>query len=562
MSNLRFSELANLCNELEVITKRKILVQKLINFLDKCGSEDSIIVIRLLNGEILDIAGVSLNLYWSSFYDAILKSTNVTNSEFSKVFRKTGDIGNAVEEIFEKHPPRRQLTLFASEAITCKEVLEFINRIASFTGKGSKKRKQDYLSSFISRLSPLEAKCLVKTLLRDLRIGISTGILEEALAKKFNIPLDDLKKAHMIVGSLAYLLSHILKHGPSVIYHVQPVFFNPLKVMLADTAETPEEILKYHGGITSLEYKLDGIRVQIHKEGEQVKIFTRRLNEITSYLPEIVSQMREKRFNFIVDGEIIGIDKYTKKPLAFQDLMHRFKLEHLRNNIIEEIPVRLFLFDILLFEDESYIDKPYYIRHEALQQYFSEFIVPTVITNDPEYIQSFFKRAIKDGHEGLVAKNLFSKYIPGKRKRYWLKFKFTHETIDAVIVAAEYGYGRRHNWLSDYYLAVKDTSTNEFVIVGKTFKGLTDEEFEEITKKLEETATQRNGHKVIVIPTIVVEVEYNEIQKSPKYKSGFALRFARIKRIRYDKSPDEINTIDDVKRQYMKQLQYKGILKK
>ena len=178
-------------------------------------------------------------------------------------------------------------------------VLEFINRIASFTGKGSKKRKQDYLSSFISRLSPLEAKCLVKTLLRDLRIGISTGILEEALAKKFNIPLDDLKKAHMIVGSLAYLLSHILKHGPSVIYHVQPVFFNPLKVMLADTAETPEEILKYHGGITSLEYKLDGIRVQIHKEGEQVKIFTRRLNEITSYLPEIVSQMREKRFNFI-----------------------------------------------------------------------------------------------------------------------------------------------------------------------------------------------------------------------------------------------------------------------
>ena len=561
MSNLSFSELADLCNELESIKKRKILVQKLVDFLDKCDKDDSVTVIKLLNGEILGTLGIPLNLYWSAFYNAILKSTKISTSEFSKIFRKTGDVGSAVEEIFKKVHLQRQLTLFASEEVKCKEILDFINRLASFTGKGSKKKKQGYLISFISRLSPLEAKCLVKILLRDLRIGISTGILEEALAKKFNIPLNEFKKAHMIVGSLAYLLSLILKKGSSIVYKVHPVPFNPLKVMLAEMAETPEEILKYHGGVTSLEYKLDGIRVQIHKRGEQVKIFTRRLNEITAYLPEIADQMQQKPFDFIVDGEVIGIDKATGRPLAFQDLMHRFKVDRLSNDLMQEIPVRLYLFDILFFKDSSYIDKPYYVRHELLLQNFRDLVVPTLITNDPEQIQYFFKKAIRDGHEGLVAKNLFSVYLPGKRKRYWLKYKFIHETIDAVILAAEYGYGRRHNWLSDYYLAVRDSSVNRFVIIGKTFKGLTDAEFEEITEKLEKSATQRVGHKVIVAPNIVVEVEFNEIQKSPKYKSGFALRFARIKRIRYDKSPDDASTIDDIKRLYMKQLKYKGMLR-
>ena len=407
MSGLHFSELARLCNELETISKRTILVQKLVNFLNRCTDEDLIVAVRLLSGEIFSGFRGALNIQWASFYNTILKITNITKTEFFRVLRQTGDIGSAIEKIFEMHPPKKQLTLFSSEKITCRDILDFVNQLALFSGSGSKKKKQDYLSALLSRLSPIEAKCLTKILLGDMRLGVGIGLLEEALAKKFNVPIDKLKRAHMIVGSISYLSKILLAHGNSFIEVVRPEIFKPLKVMLAETAETPEEILKYHGGITSLEYKLDGIRVQIHKKESDVKIFTRRLNEITSYLPEIVSEMQKKPYDFIVDGEIIGIDIRTMRPLAFQNLLHRFKHEKLSTTLLKEIPIKLYLFDLLLLNNDSYIDEPYYFRHEMLYRYFKEFVVPTMITNDPEEIQKFFNKSIKSGHEGIVAKNIF-----------------------------------------------------------------------------------------------------------------------------------------------------------
>ncbi|OYT45544.1 hypothetical protein B6U84_02135 [Candidatus Bathyarchaeota archaeon ex4484_40] len=264
----------------------------------------------------------------------------------------------------------------------------------------------------------------------------------------------------------------------------------PLKPMLAQMAESPREAIEEHGGETAFEYKLDGARIQIHKVGEKVKVFSRRLTDVTDSLPEIVQAVREgvKAHEAVLEGEVIAVGR-DGHPLPFQHLMRRFRRVYEIEKMLREIPVKLYLFDLLYVDGESLIDEPY-----------------------------------------------------------------------LEITAAEYGYGRRHGWLSDYYLAARDEETGEFLVVGKTFKGLTDQEIIEMTERLKRLAIMEEGNRVVVKPEIVVEVAYNEIQKSPKYKCGMALRFARITRIRDDKSPEEVDTIQKVRKIYEKQFEKKARL--
>jgi DNA ligase-1 len=281
---------------------------------------------------------------------------------------------------------------------------------------------------------------------------------------------------------------------------------------------------------------------------------------VTESLPEIVETVKRniKAQSAIVEGEVIALDS-AGYPIAFQHLMRRFKRTRGVTSMAQRIPLTLYLFDVLYLNGESLITLPYLQRRQILAQNVAEIpLTKQIITNQQDEAEGFLKEAIAAGHEGLMAKKLDNAYTPGRRGKKWLKIKTVLEPLDLVITAAEYGYGRRKGWLSDYYLAAREPKTDEFLTVGKTFKGLTDAEIIEMTKQLKAYAIGQEGHCVSVIPKIVVEVAYNEIQRSPKYKSQMALRFARIARIRDDKSPQEADSIDKVREIYERQFHIKG----
>jgi DNA ligase-1 len=318
--------------------------------------------------------------------------------------------------------------------------------------------------------------------------------------------------------------------------------------------------LTEHGGKSAFEYKYDGARVQIHKQDGRVEVFSRRLSEVTGSLPEIVDAIKQNipAQSIIVEGEVISLDS-AGYPIAFQHLMRRFRRVRDISGMEKKIPLTLYLFDILYLNGESLISQPYLQRRQILAQNVGKIpLTNQIITDQQTQAEGFLKEAITAGHEGLMAKKPDSPYTPGRRGKRWLKIKVILDTLDLVITAAEYGYGRRKGWLSDYYLAARDPESGGFLELGKTFKGLTDAEIIEITKRLKESSIEQDGHRVIVIPKIVVEVAYNEIQQSPRYKSQMALRFARITRIRDDKTPEEADTIERVREIYERQFRNKG----
>jgi DNA ligase-1 len=330
--------------------------------------------------------------------------------------------------------------------------------------------------------------------------------------------------------------------------------------MLAQMAENTDEVLKEYEGKTAFEYKLDGARIQIHKFHGEVKIFSRRLTDVTESLPDVVQQVhREIRAEeAILEGEVIALGR-DGNPLPFQHLMRRFRRVYDIETKLREVPVRLYLFDAIYLNGESLINLPYVTRRQRLKKAAGNIpLTDQIVTENPKEAERFLRKAVDEGHEGLVAKRLNGPYTPGVRGKHWFKIKEVLEPLDLVIVAAEYGYGRRRRWLSDYYLAARDEESGKLLTLGKTFKGLTDQEMEDMTQRLLELSLRQEGHKVVVQPSIVVEVAYNEIQESPTYKCRMALRFARITRIREDKSPEEADTIQRVKKIYEKQFEKKA----
>lgn len=501
----------------------------------------------------------TLEVSWATLSNIIMRITEVDWGIFTKVFGETGDIGSATKSIFERGRVKRQATLL-ERTLTITEVRRSFEEIAEAVGQGSRERKERLIEALLSLASPVEAKYLVKIFIGEMRTGFHEGLMEQAISKAFKIPLETVQKANMIIGDIGEVAALAKKEGADGLLKVGFKVFRPVKLMLAQMASDVAEALKGHSGKTALEYKLDGARVQIHKSGGEVRIFSRRLTDVTESLPEIVEEIKQnlKAQEAIVEGEVIAVDR-AGNPMPFQHLMRRFKRLREIENTSKKIPVKLYLFDILYLNGESLISFPYMQRRQKLLENAGEIpLTKQIITDNVKEAEQFLKEAMDNGHEGLMAKKPDSPYVPGIRGKHWYKIKPVLEPLDLVIVAAEYGYGRRHEWLSDYYLAARDAETGEYLVVGKTFKGLTDAEIVEMTKRLKEVAIKEEPRKVFVAPKIVVEVTYNEIQKSPKYKCGMALRFARISRIRDDKSPEEADTIQKVKEIYERQFLKKG----
>ena len=559
---MRFRDLAYLCERLEATTKRNLMISMVADFLRRLDKEEIEPAISMMLGRPFPKWDPrKLDVSWATLSRVIQRLTGASWSDLSVAFRNTGDLGAAAKIIFENRKMQRQTTLF-EKPLSILEVRNVLEAVAEASGHGSRERKERLIESLLGRALPIEVKYLIKIMVGEMRTGLQEGLMEAAVSKAFYISLKKIQVASMLTGDVAETAALCAKEGPDSLLKLKFKIFRPVKPMLAQMAEDPEEALKEHGGKTAFEYKLDGARIQIHKSGGKVRIFSRRLTDVTKSLPDIVEIIRQrvKPDEAILEGEVIAIGK-SGNPLPFQHLMRRFRRVYSIERMIEEIPVELYLFDIIYMNGESLISLPYVERRRKLEEAVSGiFLTKQLITSNSKEAEHFLEEAINEGHEGLMAKRLNSPYIPGIRGKHWLKVKRTLEPLDLVIVAAEYGTGRRHEWLSDYYLAARDEETGEFLTIGKTFKGLTDREIEEMTKRLKQIAVEERGHVVIVKPQIVVEVAYNEIQKSPKYKSGMALRFARITRIRDDKGPEEADTIQRVRQIYEQQFLRKSKL--
>lgn len=535
-----FAEFSALCQDLEGITGKKEKIRIVGEFLKESSPEEAQITVYLLLGKLPEgkktfVSGRTL----FSLLDEILLTSP---RDYHEIRDEAIDAGETVRLLYERR------SRYTSRGLSLQEVYSHLLMLGDLRGQGVERKRKAILRNLFARMDALEAKHLAKILLGEMRIGVQEGMLLESIAYATSLPLALIRRAFLLWGDVGRIAYVAKKEGLKGLETSSPRLFQPLQPMLVQTASSLEEVYEEMERF-ALEFKYDGARVQIHKRGEEVRIFSRRLKELTPALPEVVEEVkRELKGDGIVEGEVVAMKE--GRVLPFQMVMQRLTRKHDIEGMAKEIPLKLYLFDCLLWDGESLIDKPYEDRWEVLERIRGNIaLADRLIPRDLEEARSFYERAIAEGQEGVMAKALKGVYTPGNRGKLWLKVKKAI-TLDLVIIGAEWGYGRRHNWLSDYHLACWDEERKELLMLGKTFKGLTDEEFEEMTRRLLELKIREEGGVVYVKPEIVVEIAFGDIQKSPRYKCGYALRFARITRIREDKTVEEIDDISLVRRIY------------
>src|SRR5688500_7115855 len=426
--------------------------------------------------------------------------------------------------------------------LTLLEVDAAFDRIANARGAGSAKERTRLLTALLGHATEPEQDFLGRLIFGELRQGALEGVMVEAIARAAKVPAPAVRRAHLMAGDLVQVAVTALTGGESALAVFGVELFRPLQPMLAGSAENVAHALATLG-TAALEYKLDGVRIQVHKREGEVRIYSRELNEVTESVPELVERVRAlPARELVLDGEAIAL-RENGAPHPFQITMRRFGRKLDVAKLREELPLRAFFFDCIYCDGETLIDQPGERRMAALSQAVGgELTVPRIITSDVGEAESFLERARTAGHEGLVAKALDAPYDAGRRGSSWLKVKFT-ETLDLVVLAVEWGSGRREGWLSNLHLGARDPSTGDFVMLGKTFKGLTDEILTWQTEQLLQRETRREGHCVHVRPELVVEIAFDAVQASPRYPGGMALRFARVKAYRPDKKPEDADTV-------------------
>jgi DNA ligase 1 len=439
------------------------------------------------------------------------------------------------------------------ETLSLEEVDRTLTRLAAIRGHGSAARRIETLRELLGRASPAEQDFLIRLLTGELRQGALGGIMVDALAEAAGTPVDQIRRAAMYSKRLGSLARAALLEGAAALGRFQLELFAPVAPMLAQTAADVGEALRELRGEIAFEWKVDGARIQVHKLGSEVRVYTRTLNEVTAALPEIVAEARALPAHALVlDGEAVALDA-TGRPHPFQITMRRFGRKLDVEAVRGELPVRAFYFDCLRSNERSIVDRPARERFAALGEAIpATLVIPRLVTSSQSEARAFYEAALAAGHEGLMAKSLDAPYEAGNRGASWLKIKRAH-TLDLVVLAAEWGHGRRTGKLSNLHLGARDPGTGEYVMLGKTFKGLTDALLEWQTRELLARETGRDQWTVYVRPELVVEIAFSDLQASSRYPGGLALRLARVKRYRDDKSAEDADTMDAVRRIYASQ---------
>jgi DNA ligase-1 len=428
------------------------------------------------------------------------------------------------------------------------DVDRVLAELAQIAGSGANAKRTNILRTLFGRAIQPEQEFLLRLLTGDLRQGALAGVMVDAIAKATDVPVAEVRRAAMYESNLGAIARAALADGAAALKQFQLKVMAPVDPMLAQTAADVDEALEALADDVAFEWKMDGARIQVHKRGDLVRVFTRGLNEVTDAIPEIVAQA--KLFpddELVLDGEAIAFSP-SGRPHAFQMTMRRFGRKLDVAKLQQDLPIRAFYFDCLWRNKVSLVELPARERFAILAQSVPvALVIPRLVTRSRDDAMEFQTAALAQGHEGVMAKSLDAPYEAGNRGASWLKIKRSH-TLDLVVLAAEWGHGRRHGKLSNLHLGAFDIPTQSYVMLGKTFKGLTDKMLEWQTREFQARETSRDEWTVHIRPELVVEIAFSDLQASPRYPGGLALRLARVKRYRPDKRVEDADTMENVRK--------------
>ena len=587
---MEYKLLAGLYDSLEKTAKRLRKTKLIADFLRSVPDDELEIIILLLQGRVFPkwdkrVLGLSEKL--------IIKALSITSgSSVSKIndyWRRFGDLGLVAEKLLDK---KSQSTLFSS-SLSCEDVFLTLRKIASLEGVGSTDHKVKLVAKLFSNASGLEARYVLRTVLQDLRVGVAEGTLRDAIAWAFlledevlvfnedddsiNPPDRDyynsvIQKVQSAIDRCNdfVIVALTAKKGLEFLDNIRIKPGIPLKVMLAQKVLSVEDAFDKVSVPCAVEYKFDGFRMQIHKLGDgSVKLFTRRLEDVTAQFPDVVSAVLERvsGSSFILDSEVTGFDPVSGKYKPFQEISQRIKRKYDIDFLMKRLPVEVDVFDILYFESEEFLEKPFSDRRKKLSSVVSEkkhslILAPQRIVSSVKEAESFYKESLAAGNEGVMFKKLDAHYKPGSRVGTMIKLKPTLDTFDLVIVGAEWGTGKRSGWLTSFTLACRDDASGDLLTIGKFGTGIKEKSdakdadditFSELTRLLKPLIISVRGREVVVKPEVVVEVTFEEVQSSPSYSSGFALRFPRFVKLRPDRGVDDITPLSTVEAVYKHQ---------
>jgi len=562
---MRFEELAQLFKKLESTSEKTAKVSILANFIKKIPDESLKPSLMIIYGNVFyPWEEKKLGIGEKLVIKALSNISGISKEKIEDLFVKLGDLGLVAEKVVLE---KKQKTIFKKE-ITVEEVYETFRKIGNLEGEGTIDKKIGFLSNLLLHASPAEAKYIVRLALEDLKIGVGEGIIIEAIAMAYALNPEDVEMLYAIYNDFGEIIDKIRKEGKDIIKRISPILGKPLRVMLAVKAESVSEAFDIVGRPAMVEAKYDGFRVQIHNINGDIELWTRRLENVTKQFPDVISFVEESislEKSFIIEAEIVGYDRKNKKYLPFQKISQRIKRKYDIEKMVKEIPVEARVFDIVFYDGKGLMNTPFKERRALLEKIVNPIegkIQPSegIITGVDKEAQEFFEDAIGRGLEGVMFKNLNAPYHPGRRVGYMVKLKPTKETLDVVIVSAEWGEGKRGGWLTSFTVAVRDEETGDLLEIGEVGSGFKEKKespddvtFEDMTNLLKPYIKKSEGKRVYIEPRIVIEVIYDEIQKSPKYSSGYALRFPRFVRLRPDKSVNDIDTITRVIELYERQ---------
>ena len=541
MKSAPFLGLAEALEEVRGTASKNEKVAILAGYLKGLDPRDALVAARVASGRSSERGSKDeAQVGYSALLDVLREVTGAGRERVSQVYLRHGDLGEVAEELLSA---KRERTLFEEE-LTLSALGDAFERLRSTKGQGSSAAKRGIVKSLVLSATPLEGKYIVKVLTGEMRTGLVSGLLEEAIASAYGVSKADAARAHMVLGDIGVFARRAAEGG---LGGVKMAPFRPVNFMLAEPLATPKEVADHFGKQVYAEFKYDGIRAQVHRSGREVRVYSRRLEDVTASFPEVVGAFEHAKGEFVLDGEAVPFAE--GRPLPFQLLQRRLRRMEDFEEARKNAPITYFAFDLLFRDGKEVVDSPLAERRRLLKRVLDgtpAMMAETADVTTEDEIKAAFRRSRDLGYEGLVVKDPESAYAMGKRGSGWVKLKEELDTLDVVIVAAEYGHGKRAGVISDYTFAVRDGG--DLRTVGKAYSGLTDKEIEEMTRKLKEITVKDFGYRRQVKPEIVVEVAFDSIQRSDRHDGGYALRFPRIKRIRTDKSVADIDTIDKVRR--------------
>jgi DNA ligase-1 len=539
-----FMDFSRTCEQLEGTSGRLDMIDIISRVLPTLTPEELPVFVRFVMGRIFpDWSSKKLGIGPNLLYEAIGYVAGMKKEQVIEKITITGDAGRAVEELLSI---KSQTTFFHEDLDLVRVYTELIT-IAEMEGKKSQREKLLAVRRLLGNAHPLEGRYLTRIMLEELRIGVGEGSVRDAIARAFSVDSALVEHAMQALND-AGEVARLARLGPDALREVRITLFHPVRMMLAQQGTIPD-MIQEHGQIAA-EFKYDGSRFQFHKKGNWARLYSRRLEDVTAALPDVIEKLiTSTAHDVILDGEVIAIK--DNKPMPFQSVLRRFRRRHdiaEAQDAIEMVPN---VFDILYLDGETLIDLPLEKRRKHLESVVNRYIAPQVVSSDPREIEQTYKDALEAGHEGIMIKVPASPYSPGQRGKNWIKIKPDVDTLDLAVIGGEWGEGKRAHIFGSFLVACQDQG--RLVALSRVATGFSDEQLAEVYDLLKDRVIKKSGKEVSFEPDLVFEVGYAELQVSPTYEGGFALRFPRFIRIRDDKNITDVETLESIRERYQRQ---------